>query len=151
MAVVEISAQAVDFGPVGADALDALAPLYVQLNRAHPRPDVAEITAARAARKLGLMLGAGHRACLFRHGGIVLGYTVWMEMGDHLFIRNFLIAEGYRGCGLGRSLFARLRAEVWGPDREIRLEAAGAPALGFWQAMGLTSWSTGLRLDPQGD
>ena len=138
-----VAAAAVGFREAGRGDLDTLAALYVGLTEAHGRPMAPE--AARA--KLALMLSApGARAVLFEMAGEALGYALLVEMGDHMFVRNFAIAEPHRRRGLGAALFARLRAEAM-PGRAIRLEVSAPHARAFWEAQGFEAWSTGLRAE----
>ncbi|MEM6487038.1 MAG: GNAT family N-acetyltransferase [Pseudomonadota bacterium] len=125
----------------------ALVRLYGQLMAAHDAP----VDDAAAAAKIGARLDVGFTAILFERGEAVLGTAMWREMGDHVMLSTFVIAEGHRGRGLGTLLFARLVAESIGPDRPIRLEADGAPALGFWRAQGFVPFGTALRRDGSGD
>ena len=81
-----------------------------------------------------------------RHGGHIIGYISWYDLGDHVFVRQYMIERAYRGRGLGSALLARLRAEVLPPEAELRLEASADRALRFWMAQGFAPWSTGLRL-----
>lgn len=128
----------------GEGDLPALAALYVQLAAAHGE----SYTGERAAAKLGKALAAGHEAVLFRHRGAVIGNVLWIDLGDHVFIRNYVIDAGHRGRGLGAALFCRFRAEFLGPDTPVRLEASADYSRAFWAALGFREWSVGMRADP---
>ncbi|MEM8793609.1 MAG: GNAT family N-acetyltransferase [Pseudomonadota bacterium] len=133
-----ISAVEVTFAAAGRRDLDDLARLYVQMSSDYP--------VDQAAEKVGKMLDAGHGAALMRNGAEPIGCILWMDMGDHVFVRNYVIAEGHRGRGLGAALFHRLRAEVL-PPKPLRLEASEDGARAFWSKQGFGPWSTGMRDD----
>ncbi|MEM0924305.1 MAG: hypothetical protein AAGF44_10920 [Pseudomonadota bacterium] len=137
--------QATDLHPVGVEALAEMAPLYVQFDRA----DGGKITREAAAEKLSLLLGAGHRAALFRRAGALLGMVIWMDMGDHVCLRSFVIDRDYRREGLGSAFFALWRARMLPPGKVLRLETGALQAQSFWQGQGFSIWSTGMRLDPK--
>lgn len=139
----EIDADAVEIVPAGEADLPVLAALYVQLYAAHGE----SLGLAAASDKLAPALAAGQRFVLFRTAGTILGMAAWMDFGDHVFICNFVIDAEHRRRGLGRALFARLRAEILPPGRPLRLEASADHARAFWTARGFAAWSTGMRDD----
>ena len=98
----------------------------------------------RLARTL---VGAGHRATLFMDGDRPAGFCMWIDLGDHVFIRQFMIDPAHRGQGLGRAIFTRLRAEVFPPKAKFRLEVQTPAAERFWSALGFVVKSTGMQLD----
>lgn len=140
-------ADAVRFEQVGRAAIPALAPLYVQMAAAHGNP----LSPEQAADKLARMLSVPcHLPVLFHEAEDVVGYAIWADMGDHAFVRNFLVVEGLRRRGLGAALFARFAAEVLPAGRQIRLDAdAGAPRA-FWEAQGFSAVRQAMRRDPAG-
>jgi len=140
---MEIAAGAVTLDPAGTDDLTALARLYAQMAAAHGHP----MAEAAARDKLALMLGSpAIRAILFRHEGREIGFLVWADLGDHLFVRNFAIDAEHRRRGLGAALFARARDDVLA-DKPLRLETSADHATAFWTAQGFRVWSTGMRFD----
>lgn len=124
--------------------LKVLAGLYHALYAAYGEafPD------AVLRKKVADRLGAGCTAILFEHDGTAIGSAVFIDIGDHVFLLTYVIAPDHRARGLGGALFARLRDEIIGADREIRLEATGDFAPGFWQAQGFDAWTTGMRRMP---
>ncbi len=142
--VVEIRAEEVVLREAGADDLPVLALLYGELYAAHG----ASISPERAVEKLGRMLGAPcQRARLFEATGRPIGFALWAELGDHVFLRDYVITAAHRGRGLGAALFERLRAEALPDGLPIRLEASAAHAQAFWTKRGFGVWSTGMRSD----
>ncbi|GMG84064.1 hypothetical protein LNKW23_32780 [Paralimibaculum aggregatum] len=134
---------AVRLRPAESGDLPALAELYVGMAASHGTA----MTAAAAEGKLALMLGVpAQQAVLMEAEGRPLGYVLWADLGDHVFIRNYAIAAEQRGAGLGAALWQRLRAEVL-PARPIRLEVSADHARDFWQSRGFVAWSTGMRSD----
>lgn len=142
-------ADRVSLDPCELSDLKTLSALYVQLDTEHAtREGRKAITTVEAGAKLRLGIDAGQRAMLFRLEGVAVGMIIWMDMGDHVFVRNYVIDGGYRRQGLGHALFERFRHEVIGIERALRLEASAEPPQRFWESCGLTVWSTGLRIDP---
>jgi GNAT superfamily N-acetyltransferase len=147
VAAAAIEPGAVAIAPAGAGDLDAIVALYGQLSAAHGHP----VDAAADREKLAAAMAAGQRAVLFRHEGAILGMAAWMDFGDHVFIRNFVLDAAHRRRGLGAALFARLRAEALPEGRPLRLEASAAHSRAFRTRLGFAARSTGMRddLDPE--
>lgn len=121
---------------------------YHQLVLAHGQ----ERTLDGSREKLDRILSAPYRVHLLRNGDETIGSAVWMEMGDHVFIRHFTIDTQMRGRGLGAPAFAALAAACF-PGREVELDVStdmDVP-LAFWQAQGFHPVGTLLRRDLKED
>jgi len=129
--------------PGGEADLDILAAFYVQLSEAHGQI----YTPAAAREKLAKELRAGHRAVVVEASGEPLGFVTWIDLGDHVLIRQFVLGQAHRRQGLGRALFARLRHLI-GADREIRLQAAAGAPEAFWRAMGFGPFAMTFTFRP---
>jgi len=145
MAVMEdICADNATLVPAEDADIPVLSELYIQMYEAHG----AKITSEAASTKLAKVLQApGQRGLLFMYDNQPIGFTIWADLGDHVFIRGYVIDAAYRGRGLGSALFARLRAESLPSGLPLRLEASADHALGFWAAQGFSVWSSGMRTD----
>ena len=143
LAMKDIDADAVVFQPAGPEALDTLTELFLELARALHDPVTPDAARLKIARGL-----PHHRTVLFRHAGRAIGMIMWADLGDHLFIRNYVVREQFRRRGLGAALFRRLRAEVFPAGLPLRLEASEDSSRAFWVAQGFHDWSTGMRTDP---
>ena len=107
----------------------------------------AVISVKDAETKLTLVLDAPNQQGLkFVQKDHLIGFVIWADMGDHIFIRDYLIDAAHRRRGLGASLFARLRAEHF-DTRPLRLEASADHSLAFWKAQGFHAWNSGMRTD----
>ena len=137
-----VRAAEIELVAAGERDLPALAALRAQLSG---KPDDADAL-ARAAERFALNLRHGCRATGFRLDGRLVGYALWLDLGDHVFLRQFVIDAGHRGRGLGREAFRRLVAEVLPPRGEIRLEVMEGGPQGFWSGLGFAPRSTGMRL-----
>lgn len=121
---------------------------YHQLVLAHGH----ERTLDGSREKLGQILSAPYRVHLLRRADQIVGSAVWMEMGDHVFIRHFTIDTAVRGQGVGAAAFAALEAACFS-GREVELDVStGMEApLAFWQAHGFHPIGTLLRRDMKED
>lgn len=91
------------------------------------------------------MLAAGP-VYFLRRDGEVIGYAALKEMGDHMFVRHFVIDARLRGAGLGTAAFRALQAACF-PDRQVRLDASHriSGPREFWEAQGFQIMSYTMR------
>lgn len=140
-AALAVDPRAVVFRPAGAEDLPVLTGLYLEMAEAHGEG----LVPADVSAKLRKMLAApGQQAVLFEAGGEPVGFCVWADLGDHVFVRNYCITKMLRGAGLGAGIWSRLRAEIL-PAKPARLEVSAAHAEAFWTSQGFAPWSTGMR------
>ncbi|MEM1275189.1 MAG: GNAT family N-acetyltransferase [Pseudomonadota bacterium] len=118
--------------------------LYQQLCAAHGSVYPLE----EAERRLAVILKAPYRANLFREDSETVGSALWMEMGDHIFLRHFTIDEDHRRGGIGARAFRALETACF-PEREIELNATDLMAgpETFWKSQGFKPVGTALRRD----
>ena len=115
----------------GAGDRECVLDFYIQLVEAHG----VHRSRVEAKQHLDRILSAPYRVHLLRQGDRIIGSAVWMEMGDHVFLRHFTIDASLRGQGLGAQAYAALEAACFS-GREVELVARGesATASAFWLA-----------------
>ncbi|MEM9781641.1 MAG: GNAT family N-acetyltransferase [Pseudomonadota bacterium] len=145
--IVAVAPAAIRLRRAGFDDIDALAAMYLSLYAAYD--EVWPLDSVR--HKVRQRLAAGCRAMLFEHDDRPIGAAVWIDIGDHVFLLTYVIDRPYRSQGLGAALFARLRDEQIGADREIRLETFGEHAPRFWRGCGFEPSFQGMRLCTEED
>ena len=91
------------------------------------------------------------------HEGIVVGYTFGQIMrrptlasGDCGYVADVCVANGWRGQGIGRQLYERLRA--WFLTHgitaiEVQVVRANPASQAFWRKMGYSDFLRTLRVD----
>jgi GNAT superfamily N-acetyltransferase len=93
-----------------------------------------------------------YQAAAARRGGEVVAYVLWrddLDNGD-IFIRQFFVARGHRGAGLGRRLFESAARQFW-QGRPLRLDVYDSnPRAGaFWEKIGFAPYSRLMRRAPE--
>ncbi len=90
-------------------------------------------------------------ASLFRHERQVIGYCLWQEKSDAVYIRQFWIMRSQRRQGYGRECFSKLQKEVW-KGKRLKLEVLYHNKRGesFWHAMGFTPYAITYELECTG-
>ena len=118
-----------------------LARLLADLRGAHDAPE----SDAKAAQRLTLLLGAGYKPFVGEEAGVPIGYALTQENGDHVFIRQFVVAPEARRRGVGRAM-ARALADWFGwPEMRLDVMAGREDARAFWAALGFEPAATNMR------
>ena len=94
-------------------------------------------------------LANGYIAKLIRNESAeIVGYVLWREEPDHLFVRQFFIVEQFRRQGIGSKLFSILREHCWSGWDSIRLDVLdrNSRARTFWESLGFGPYARTLEL-----
>lgn len=105
-----------------------------------------DVSIETAPRRLNGMLEAGFQLTELRDGDDVIGFALWVDLADYVFIRSFAIDQNRRADGLGREFFEKLKAEVLPRRPEYRIEVVESGPHGFWKSIGFEPKTTGMWL-----
>ncbi|MEM6624096.1 MAG: GNAT family N-acetyltransferase [Pseudomonadota bacterium] len=129
--------------PGGAADRAAVAGFIGQLYAAHDHPWDQDALLVRADEMI-----AANAIYFLHRDGETIGYAALKEMGDHMFIRHFVIDAGMRREGVGSQAFRALEAACF-PDRQVRLDASHKieRPRAFWEAQGFQVMGYTMRRD----
>lgn len=93
----------------------------------------------------------GWIAHLFKDNHQVIGYCLWQERSDAVYIRQFWIMRSQRRQGYGRKFFDELKLKFWN-DKRLKLEVLYHNQRGesFWRALGFSPYAITLEWEPEG-
>jgi GNAT superfamily N-acetyltransferase len=79
-----------------------------------------------------------------------VGYALFKNEPDSVYLRQFFIRRDRRGSGLGKEAFALLRGQVWPRDSRLTVEVlcANEAATAFWRSVGFRDYFLGLEMTP---
>ena len=103
--------------------------------------------AAHARQRLARMLASNWQVTELRSGQTVIGFALWVDLAEYVFVRSFAIDPAWRARGLGARFFARLRAEVFPRGIPVRIEVTETGPHAFWRRLGFSPRTTGMWLD----
>lgn len=129
------------------DDLTILAMMYKQLRIDAKHTEL--LSLAELQDKMnGFILADGWIASLFYHEDQVIGYCLWQEKSDAVYIRQFWIMRSQRRQGYGRKYFAKLQKEKW-ENKRLKLEVLYHNKRGesFWHAMGFAPYAITYELE----
>jgi len=92
-------------------------------------------------------LSSDYKAVIFSKDNETVGYALWRNDDDFLYVRQFYIRPEYRGKGLGKAAFQWLRQNKWSSDLLLRLEVliGNQTGIAFWRAVGFEDYCLTLE------
>jgi GNAT superfamily N-acetyltransferase len=83
-----------------------------------------------------------YRAILFEEGSEALGYALFKQDPDWIYLRQFFVCRERRRQGIGRNAMRWLLANVWNDAERVRLDVliGNSAAIQFWQSVGFAGY-----------
>ncbi|MGC3991123.1 MAG: GNAT family N-acetyltransferase [Chthoniobacteraceae bacterium] len=100
-------------------------------------------------RMAGWLEGA-YCGVIFMVADEAVGYALYREYAEEIYLRHFFIRRCSRRKGLGRTAMALLIQQIWPPKR-LTVEALyrNPVAIAFWKAMGFEEYSICFEIPAQ--
>ncbi len=124
---------------------DADVQLLAEMNRqliqdeGHRNP----MTLGELYQRMRGWLAEDYQALMIQDDVSTVGYVLFRQETDFLYIRHFFIVQAFRRKGLGKLAIQKLKEDVWSSNRRLRLEVLVSNSRGtaFWQSVGFGSYS----------
>ena len=102
----------------------------------------------------GLLSTQEYSAVLFCHSNSSqedIGYALFQERADDIYLRQFLITQDFQRSGFGTIAFQILKGEYWPQAKRVTVETLSnnQRALGFWHSLGFHDYSVQLELESE--
>ena len=108
-------------------------------------PDrAARESVAETEQALAMMLERGWSITALVDGDGAVGFALWIDLGEYVFLRSFAIAPARRTAGLGAQFIDRLCRDVFPNGIQVRIEVAQDGPQAFWRQQGFEAMTTGL-------
>ena len=93
-----------------------------------------------------------YRALIIQDDGSVVGYVLFHQDTERLYIRHFFIVPAFRRKGLGKLAIQELRENVWNSATRLRLEVLVNNPRGtaFWRSVGFNAYSLTMEYNSAG-
>ena len=103
-------------------------------------------------RRMRAMLEGDYTATLFEVGAQVVGYALWREESEWVYLRQFFVARDFRRRSVGRQAIRVLSDQVWPSHTRVRVDVliGNQPALEFWRGVGFQDYLITLEMDRSG-
>ena len=95
-------------------------------------------------------LAADYRAILFEHEEGLVGYALFREQSDEIYLRQLFIMRHLRRSGFGRAAVELLRNQIWPCEKRLTVEVlvGNEAAVQFWRAVGYRDYALTLEILP---
>src|SRR6266487_4070991 len=86
-------------------------------------------------------LAGEYRAVIFENGEVV-GYALFREQPEEIYLRQLFVVRHRRRQGIGRRAVEILRSEVWPRSKRLTVDVlvGNTTAVAFWRAVGYTDY-----------
>jgi ribosomal protein S18 acetylase RimI-like enzyme len=110
------------------------------------------MTVAELEQRMRDFLAGEYQAILFEDAGQAVGYALFRERVDEIYLRQLYIIPGRRRQGLGRQSMQILREKIWPKDKRLTVEVliGNTAAIAFWRAVGYKDYCLALEILPGG-
>lgn len=124
-----------------------LAPLNAHLIRDEGHRNTMSVP--QLAERMAKWLRGEYRAVVFESAGAVVGYALYREEPDHVYLRQFFVAPGQRRRGIGRGALDWMWAHAWRGERRLRIDvlAGNANGIAFWRGVGLKDYCITMEME----
>ena len=97
-------------------------------------------------------LAGEYRALIFEDNSEVVGYALFREQPEEIYLRQFFIVRHRRGQGLGRRAVEIMRGELWPGTKRLTVDVlvANKRATAFWRSVGYADYCLTLEIMPTG-
>jgi len=125
--------------------IELLARLNLQLIRdeGHRNP----MTLARLKVRMDNWLQGEYQAVLFERSGETVGYALFRDDAEYIYLRQFFVTAQHRRKGLGRQAIEWLSTHYWQDAPRVRVEVlvGTEEAIAFWRAVGFVDYCLTLE------
>ena len=105
------------------------------------------MTLAQLQVRMDNWLQGEYQAVLFEHDGETVGYALFREDAEYIYLRQFFVSAQHRRQGLGRQAIKWLSTHRWKSALRVRVEVlvGNEEAIAFWRAVGFVDYCLTLE------
>ena len=92
-----------------------------------------------------------YTAIVFEDAGEVVGYALFREQADEIYLRQLFVLRHRRRQGIGRGAVQILRSAIWPKTKRLTVDVlvTNKDATAFWRALGYADYSLTLEILPE--
>ena len=100
-------------------------------------------------RMRGWLSRGEYEAVLFHVERQLAGYALFRREPEHVYLRQFFIAQVFRRRGVGRAAITWLRENAWQGTPRVRLEVLiqNERAIAFWRSVGFADYCLTMEMN----
>ncbi|MCJ7608683.1 GNAT family N-acetyltransferase [Candidatus Bathyarchaeota archaeon] len=103
-------------------------------------------------RMRGFLTGE-YKAVVFKIDERPVAYALYLDEGDHIYLRQFFVCRDQRRRGISRESFETLKKRIWPRDKPVTVGVLieNRVEYAFWKAVGFKDYSMELEMPPPDD
>ncbi len=100
------------------------------------------MTPMELEKRMTHWLSSDYQSVLFENDGKAVGYALFRDEDDYVYLRQFFVQSEFRRQGVGQAAVGWLRENAWSSDRPVRIEVLvdNVAAIRFWRAVGFKDY-----------
>ena len=108
------------------------------------------MTVPQLEQRMRSFIEREYRAVIFEQAGGVVGYALYREDPEEVYLRQLFVVRNRRRQGIGRRAVELLRSEIWPKTKRLTVEVlvANKGAVAFWRAVGYVDYALTLEIMP---
>jgi ribosomal protein S18 acetylase RimI-like enzyme len=108
------------------------------------------MTVDQLVERMKGFLEGEYEAVLFKEAGQAVGYALYRNQSEEIYLRQLYIIPKRRRQGLGRKIMQILREEIWPKDKRLTVQVlvGNTTAIAFWRAVGYKDYCLTLEIMP---
>ena len=126
-------------------------PLLAQLNQQLIRDEGHrnQMTLLELQDRMTRWLQGEYHAVLFELDGQPVGYALFRQDPEYVYLRQFFVKPEFRRQGIGRATIEWLHQNVWGNAPRIRLEVlvGNHGGIAFWRSVGFRDYCITMEME----
>lgn len=109
------------------------------------------MTVAALEQRMKGWLASEYAAALFENDGGVVGYALYREEPEEIYLRQLFVVRNRRRQGIGREAMEILRTQIWPKHKRLTVGVLvrNTAAIAFWRAVGYRDYSLTLEILPE--
>lgn len=108
------------------------------------------MSVAELAERMRAWLAGEYRAVIFAAEQGPVGYALFREEPEHIYLRQFFVQHDSRRQGIGRAAIEHLVRNEWPRHKRIRLDVlvGNTAAIAFWHSVGFADYCLTMEREP---
>ncbi len=96
------------------------------------------MTVVELEQRMRDWLSGEYQGVIFERDGAALGYALFRNEPEYVYLRQFFVCREHRRQGIGRDAIAWLRKHAWNDCVRLRLDVlvGNTAAIAFWRSVG---------------
>ena len=109
------------------------------------------MTVSQLVERMRGWLAGDYKGIIFERDGVAVGYALFREGLEEIYLRQLFIVRDQRRKGVGRAAVEILQKKIWPKDKRLTVEVLveNEAAVRFWRRVGYKDYAITLEILPE--